>query len=86
MAYLSLSILGGTLFLLTAILDYYWSRIQRSPTVTAEPTHPREVPVGSKPPSEVEDPLWTKVEPRYAGYLLAILLQLPALFSQLGWV
>lgn len=83
---MSLAILGGILFLVTAVLDYYWSRHQTDQSTQAEtPTSPDKVPVGSKPPEE-NGSIQSKIEPRYVGYLLAVVLQLPALASQMGWI
>ena len=86
MVYLSLSIFGGILFLITSVLDYYWSRLQtrESPAIETA-TSPSDIPVGSKPTESDSSPL-SNIEPRYVGYILAVLLQLPALVSQLGWI
>jgi hypothetical protein len=86
MVYVTLSILGGVLLLITSVLDYYWSRIQTEQVAPSKsPTHPSEIPVGSKPPEDEESAL-SKVEPRFLGYLLGVLLQLPAIAWQLGWI
>lgn len=87
MVYVDLAILGGILFLATAVLDYYWSRIKPQQGGTTDiPKTPSEVPVGSKPPDYRSDSIWSKIPPIYLGYLVAILLELPFLASQLGWI
>jgi hypothetical protein len=86
MEYISLAIIGGILFFLTSVFDYYLSRISSEQTgLTDTPTSPSEIPVGSKP-NKKEETLYASIEPRYAGYLLAILFQLPALGSKLGLI
>ena len=87
MDYATLSIIGGILLLITAIFDYYWTRIQSSTNVSfnESPSSPKEIPVGSRPSSEQKSYLKT-VRPRYIGYLLAVLLQIPVLLSELGWL
>jgi len=87
MEYISLAIIGGIIFFLTSIFDYYLCRVTSEQTdLTDTPTSPSEIPVGSKPNKKEKETLYTSIEPRYTGYLLAILFQLPAFGSQLGLI
>lgn len=87
MVYLELAILGWVLFLITSVADYYWSRLQTDERPNTDtPKSPSEVPVGSKPSGYRIDSIWSKIEPRYIGYITAVGLQLPFLASRLGWL
>lgn len=85
MDYIILSALGGAIFLITSILDYYWSKRGSSESYASNSNlEPSDILVGSKPERKKQS--FLTIEPRYVGYLLAIALQLPALVSQLGWL
>lgn len=87
MLHVPLAILGGILFLVTSLFDYYWTRIQSQESAsTSTPKSPSDVPVGSKPSGYRSDSVLSKIEPRYLGYISAVILQLPLVASQLGWL
>jgi len=95
MNYIGFSLLGGAVFLITSLLDYYWTKTATNITrISNDSLDPSDIPVGSRPDSDEIHSYETEgleqrsrllpTEPTIIGYILAVILQLPALLSIFG--
>jgi hypothetical protein len=83
MDYISLSLIGGMIFLFTSLFDYYSERKMDEISNTDTPSHPSDITVGSKPNSP-KYAMASISKPQPIGYIIAVLCQLPLILSIIG--